>query len=249
VQIRGSHYNSPMFDLIAFDADDTLWHNERNYRDGRERFRQLLAPYELNGQLNGQIDSTVDKYEVANIPYFGYGATGFVFSLIEAAVDLTSGEISGEEIKSLVRLAKEMATVPIHLFEHVQETVSYLAQSHSLMLITKGDLLHQESKVARSGLAEYFDHVRVVSDKTPEVYAAILAERQVQPDHFLMVGNSMRSDIAPVLEIGGWAVHVPSEIIWAHEEMESPAAGGDRFIELEHLGRLPELVEKLSNSR
>jgi putative hydrolase of the HAD superfamily len=237
-----------MFDLIAFDADDTLWHNERNYRAGRERFRQLLAPYEQNGQLDGQIDLTVDKYEVANIPYFGYGATGFVFSLIEAAVDLTGGEISGEDIKSLVRLAKEMATVPIHLFDHVQETVAHLAQSYSLMLITKGDLLHQESKVARSGLAEYFDHVRVVSDKTPKVYARILAEHRVQPGRFLMVGNSLRSDIAPVLEIGGWAVYVPSEIIWTHEETEPPTDAGRRFIELEHLGRLPELVEKLINS-
>jgi putative hydrolase of the HAD superfamily len=230
-----------MFDLIAFDADDTLWHNERFYRWGRERFAAILAPY----QLNGAADARADELEVANLPYYGYGVMSFVLSLVEAAIDLTEGAIKAGDIQRILDVGKEMLEHEVEFFPHAEEAVTRLAADFPLLLITKGDLRHQEHKVALSGLRSYFREVAVVSNKRPETYASILARHQVPAARFLMVGNSLRSDILPVLSLGGWAVHITRDLTWAHEEATIPAAARPRLREIAHLGQLPAVLAEL----
>jgi putative hydrolase of the HAD superfamily len=231
-----------MFDLIGFDADDTLWHNEREYRRGRALFGEILARY----GIQSGIDERLEAIESRNLPVYGYGVVGFVFSLIEAGIELTAGRIAAGDIQALVNLSKQMLSAEVELFEHAEATLARLAQTHTLMLVPKGDLRHQQSKAARSGLNGYFRYVEIVSDKTPEVYAGILARRGVAPARFLMVGNSMRSDILPVIAIGGWAAYVPNDLTWSHETLPAEACPRQRFFELEHLGQLPALIERLS---
>ncbi len=229
------------FDLIAFDADDTLWVNEPLYRMGRERFSEQMAKY---GPLE-DLNALVDRIEIDNLKYYGYGAVSFVISLIEAAITWTHGQVSADDIQGLIDLSKEMIEADLPLLDGVESTVAGLASEYALMLITKGDLLHQQMKVDRSGLATYFDHVEVVSEKSPETYAAILARLGVNPQRFLMVGNSMRSDILPVLEIGAWAAYVPNDMTWAHEAIELDEMPGDRFFELESMAELPAVIAGL----
>jgi putative hydrolase of the HAD superfamily len=229
------------FDLIAFDADDTLWHNERSYRDGRERFRRVLAGC---GVVLGEeeIDAHVHRTELANIGVYGYGVSSFTLSLIETAIDLTAGRIRGGDLQGIIELAKHMLTEDVELFPCAREVLTALAASYPLMLITKGDLLHQTSKLDRSGLRECFRFVEVVSHKTTDVYAAILARHGVDPDRFLMIGNSLRSDVLPVIEAGAWAVHIPAALSWAYEHAEVPPHARRRFFELPALDRLPHAI-------
>ena len=233
-----------VFDLIAFDGDDTLWHNERSYRSGRELFRRLLAAagVELSEQ---EVEAHVNRTEIANLEYFGYGVSSFVLSLIETAVDLTGGRVSGSQLRELIDLARHMLTEEIELFSGARDALSALAASYTLMLVTKGDLLHQRSKLERSGLESYFNAVEVVSHKTPAVYAAILARHGVEPGRFLMVGNSLRSDVLPVIEVGARAVYVPAALGWSHEHADMPAETRHRYFELPTLEGLPRLVERL----
>ena len=227
-------------DLVAFDGDDTLWHNERSYRDARERFRRLLASAGLDLD-EADVEESVNRTELANLEYFGYGVSSFALSLIETAVELTDGRITGRDVRELVALAREMVSEEIELFDEARETLAALSASYPLMLITKGDLLHQTSKLERSGLRPYFSFVEVVSRKTPEVYRAILSRHGIDPERFLMIGNSLRSDVRPVLEIGGWAVHVPAALSWSHEHADPPD-GAERFFELTSLGGIVPLI-------
>ncbi len=233
------------FDLIAFDGDDTLWHNERHYRSGRDRFRALLAGIGI-AETDEWIERRVHETEIRNLRYYGYGVSSFVLSLIETAVDLGGERVRGHEIRDLLDLSKEMLTAEVDLFDGAREAVGCLAERYPLMLITKGDLLHQRTKVEQSGLASHFRHVEVVSDKTPHTYTAILHRHGVDPSRFLMVGNSVRSDILPVVQIGGWAVHIPAELSWAYEEAPLPDTGCERCFELETLSGLPALVGRLA---
>lgn len=230
-----------MFSLIAFDADDTLWHNERLYTKGRERFRRLLASY----GVHDAIDEYVHQTEMRNIKYYGFGVMSFVLSLIEAANDLTLGRISSGDIRSLLDLGKEMLTADIDLFEGAEQAVALLSKEYPLMLITKGDLLHQQAKVEQSGLGKYFRHVEVVSDKSEETYRAILSRLHLDPGHFLMVGNSLRSDILPVVQLGGWAIHIPAELSWSYEEAKLPVGLKHKCFEVRNLGELPGFLESL----
>jgi putative hydrolase of the HAD superfamily len=232
------------FHLIAFDADDTLWHNERSYRDGRQRFHRLLtsAGVELSEE---ELEQRINRTEVANLDYYGYGVASFTLSLIETAIEVSGGRIEGSAISELVDLAKQMLTEEIELFASAHETVIALAESYPLILVTKGDLLHQTSKLERSGLRHYFEFVEVVSHKTPQVYRTILARRGVVPERFLMIGNSVRSDVLPVLEIGGWAVHVPAALSWSHEDATVPESFRHRYFERQTLAELPPLVEQI----
>ena len=234
------------FDLIAFDGDDTLWHNERSYRAGRERFRRLLsgAGVELNDE---EVEAHVNRTEIANLEYYGYGVSSFVLSLIETAVELTGGRVSGRQLGELIDLAKRMLTEEIDVFPGAGEALSALAPAYPLMLVTKGDLLHQRSKLERSGLERHFNFVEVVSHKTPSVYAAILARHGIEPGRFLMVGNSLRSDVLPVVEVGARAVHVPAALGWSHEHVEMPLEMKPRYFELPTLESLPALIERLQN--
>lgn len=236
----------PLFDLIAFDGDDTLWHNERSYREARERFRRLLAAAGVD-LGDEEIDARVNETETANIRFYGYGVSSFVLSLLETAIELTSGRVTGSDLRDLIDLAKQMLTEEVELFEGARETVMRLADRYRLMLITKGDLLHQRSKLERSGLRPYFKHVEVVSHKTPDVYASLLSHYHVSPARFLMVGNSLRSDVLPVIEVGARAVYVPAALSWAHEHAEVPESAASRFVELPRLDALAEFIEKLEN--
>lgn len=229
------------FELVAFDADDTLWHNESVYLMGRERAAEVVAQY---GQA-AAFDERLDEVEVANLRYYGYGVMSFVLSTIEAAIDVTEGEITAGDIRELIALAKEMLSHEVQLFDGVEEALSRLAQTHALLLITKGDLRHQQAKVVESGLAHYFHGVEVVSDKTPGTYERILKRYEVEPGRFLMVGNSLRSDVAPVLALGGWAVHVPNELTWDHEMAVSAPEADGRYFEVGHVGEVPALVTRL----
>jgi putative hydrolase of the HAD superfamily len=235
---------SKQLDLVAFDGDDTLWHNERSYREARERFRRLVARAGVV-LTSPQIEECVNRTEVANLALYGYGVSSFVLSLAETAIDLTDGHISGADLRDLIDLAKQMLTEEIELFPGAEETLKTLAATWPLMLITKGDLLHQRSKLERSGLIGCFRHVEVVSHKTADVYASILARHGVAPDRFVMVGNSIRSDILPVVEAGGWAVYVPAAVSWSHEDAEAPAHLHGRFIEVPALERVPDAIRTL----
>jgi putative hydrolase of the HAD superfamily len=235
------------FQLIAFDGDDTLWHNERSYRDSRDRFRQLLASVDV-ALSEEEVEARVNETELANLQYFGYGVSSFTLSLIETAIQLTGQRISAGDVGRLVAMAKEMMTEPVELFEGARRTVAALAADYPLMLITKGDLLHQTSKLERSGLREHFDYVEVVSHKTPQVYTSILNRHGIDPANFLMIGNSLRSDILPVIEVGGWAVHVPAALSWSYEDADQPDGSIGRYTQLPALGEVLMLVETLERS-
>ena len=232
-------------DLIAFDGDDTLWHNERSYREGRARFRRLLA--DAGVVLSAEdLEACVNRTELANLEYYGYGVSSFALSLIETAIDLTDGRIAGAQLRGLTDLAKHMLSEDVELFPAAREILTTLAPVFPLMLITKGDLLHQTSKLERSGLRDRFRFVEVVSHKTPDVYAAILSRHGVAPDRFLMIGNSLRSDVLPVVDAGGWAVHIPAALSWSHEHADVPLSAKGRYFEVPGLERVPDVVERIA---
>jgi putative hydrolase of the HAD superfamily len=232
------------FDVIAFDADDTLWHNERLYVNAQARFAQLLAHYHNPEWIGERLYQT----ETQNIQHFGYGIKAFALSMIETAVELTEGRLTGQDVQALINLAKEMLSAKVQLLNHVGETIPQLAARYRLMVITKGDLLDQETKITRSGLGQYFQQIEVVSQKTKEIYARVLDRYSIAPERFLMVGNSLKSDILPILELGGKAVHIPYETTWLHEVASPPAEGQVGYFPLEHLGQLPALLERLERS-
>ena len=230
-----------MLQLIAFDADDTLWHNETLYLEVEEHFIALLASYAGPEQAR----QTLHQVETRNLAHYGYGIKGFTISLIEAAVALSGGRIQGSSIQSLIDVTREMLVAHVQVIDGAEEVLTLLSGRYELMLITKGDLFEQEAKVARSGLRDRFQRVEVVSDKTPEAYAMLLTRYDVMPSAFVMVGNSLRSDILPVLDLGGQAVYIPYPATWSHEHAEVPQAGTIRFHQLEHIGLLPGLLDRL----
>jgi putative hydrolase of the HAD superfamily len=227
-------------EVVAFDADDTLWHNESLFTVTQSKFKRLLAAYHGDDWIEAKLNET----EQRNIEHFGYGIKGFTLSMIETAIELTEGRISGAEIQQIIGYAKAMLGAPVELLDGVPETVSQLASSYRLMLITKGDLFDQESKIARSGLGEYFSHVEIVSEKNADVYRAILARHHLDPRRFLMVGNSIKSDILPVIAVGGRAVYVPYHTTWVHERVSDYDAAS--FFEIESMRLLPGLLEEMA---
>lgn len=229
---------SNRFDLIAFDADDTLWHNETLYAQTQQRFTELLAPYQNRDDVMARLYQT----EMRNLHSFGYGIKGFTLSMIETAIQLTAGQISGREIQSIIDFAHDMLAADVRLLEGVQDTIAALAPRYPLMIITKGDLFDQETKLARSGLGEYFRRFEILPDKTRERYAALLARQTVDPARFLMIGNSLRSDILPVIELGGQAVYIPYELTWAHEVVDT---GLHRYHQIANITALPALLAQL----
>jgi len=232
------------FDIIAFDADDTLWHTERLYVDAQARFVQLLAHYRDAAWVTARLFET----EMRNMQHFGYGVKAFALSMIETAVELTDGQVSGQDIGALIRVAKEMLAAEVELLPHVAEAIPALAARYPLMVITKGDLLDQESKIARSGLGRHFRHVEIVSEKTTESYARLFRQHGIAAGRCLMVGNSLRSDILPILALGGQAVYVPHDLTWQHELAQPPPAGQPGFYQIAHLGQLPALLDEIAAS-
>jgi putative hydrolase of the HAD superfamily len=235
---------STTIDVIALDADDTLWHNETLYAQAEIKLAELLAPFLDRDQVVQELFET----EMGNLAYFGYGIKSFTLSMIETAIRVSSGQVSGPEIQQIVDVAKEMHQAPVQLLDHVKDVIPKLAASHWLMLITKGDLFDQEAKLARSGLASHFERVEIVTKKTPEVYRALLREHRIEPRRFLMVGNSLRSDILPVLSLGAHAVHIPYHLTWAHEVVSVDSSHEDGYVELEHIGLLPEFIQRLNQA-
>lgn len=231
-----------MIDQIAFDADDTLWHNEPLYIEVQNRFKELLASYHDPEWVDRKLFDT----EMRNLAHFGYGIKGFTLSMIETAIELTEGRIRGSEIQKIIEFAREMLNTKLPLLEHVEETLALLSNSHDLMIVTKGDLLDQEAKLARSGLQKYIRHIEVVSDKTRASYASILSRHGINSGRFLMVGNSLKSDILPVLELGGLAVYIPYALTWTHENSIDRQLPQQGFYQLEHIGLLPELVQEIN---
>jgi putative hydrolase of the HAD superfamily len=227
---------------LGFDADDTLWHNETIFAESHRRYCELLGHYHDAATVERHLYAT----EMRNLPLFGYGIKAHALSSIETAIELTRGEIRAEEIRAILELAREMLEHPVELIDGASTVVPELARRYRLLLLTKGDLLDQERKVEKSGLAPHFDHVEVLSDKKPAAYARLLERLGIDPSEFLMVGNSMKSDILPVLALGGHAVFVPYAITWQHEEAEPPAGAiAACFHQVDHLRDLPALLERL----
>ncbi len=225
-------------DVVGFDADDTLWHNENLFSVTQESFRQLLAEYGPTEDIASRLTQT----ELNNLKHFGYGVKGFTLSMIETALELTDNRIDAKQIKRMIELGKEMLSAPVELLDHVEKTITTLALKHRLMLVTKGDLFDQESKLARSGLGPFFSGVEIVSEKNPATYTAILKRNGIAPERFFMVGNSMKSDVIPVLDIGGWAAHVPYKITWVHEQVSDYENETDRFFKLKNIGECIDLL-------
>jgi putative hydrolase of the HAD superfamily len=206
-----------MIEVIGLDGDDTLWRNEEYFATSQEQFRALVEPY-VNGTRD--VDAELAARERANLEHFGYGVKGFTLSMIETAIEVTGARIPAGELQVLLDLGKEMLAHPVELLDGVDETVAQLAEGYRLVLVTKGDLMNQEQKVARSGLADRFWRIEIISEKDPATYRRILHRHGIEPSAFVMVGNSVRSDVLPVLEVGARAVHVPAELTWAHEVAE-----------------------------
>jgi putative hydrolase of the HAD superfamily len=226
--------------MIALDADDTLWHNEGLFSLTQEQFMQLLAGYHSPERIGQKLY----EIELRNLNNFGYGIKGFTLSMIETAIELTEGQVSAAAIQRIIDLAKAMVHAPIELLDHVAEVIPQLAATYPLMLITKGDLFDQESKLARSGLGQHFTHIEIVSDKTELSYRALFQKYKIDPARFLMVGNSLRSDILPVTALGGRAVYIPYHLTWAHETVADHDPESHSYVELRHIGELPALLEQ-----
>ncbi|MBK5260049.1 MAG: HAD family hydrolase [Thermoanaerobaculia bacterium] len=224
-----------MIDIIAFDADDTLWHNETRFQATEAQFAALLAHYHPEDLTRARLFET----EMRNLAHFGYGVKGFILSMIETAVELTEGEIRGADIRTIIDWGHEMLHAPVELLDGVAETIGELAGRHRLMLLTKGDLFDQESKLARSALGEHFSAVEIVSNKNAQTYRSIITKSGVDPARFLMVGNSLRSDILPALEAGARAVHIPYQTTWAHEHVDDAEIGGRAIEKLSSIRDLP----------
>lgn len=227
---------------VAFDADDTLWHNERFYQMTQARFAELLADYTDESTLMARLLAA----ERRNLGHYGFGIKGFVLSMIETAIEVTDARVPSRVIGQLLEAGQNMLQHPIELLPHAREAVETLAGSYRILLITKGDLLDQERKLAQSGLGDLFDGVEIVSEKTAPVYTRIFDSRADGAALAMMVGNSMRSDVLPVVEIGGWGVFVPHGLEWEIEKADPPTAAA-RFREISDLGALPDLVRSIAD--
>lgn len=228
---------------IGFDADDTLWHNERLFRLTEARFAELLAGHAGGADLAARLLAA----EQRNLGHYGFGVKGFVLSMIETAIEVTDGRVPAAVIAELMAAGREMLAHPIELLPHAEAAVAALSGRYRLVLITKGDLLDQERKLAQSGLGELFDAVEIVSDKTAATYARIFARHGDGAGRAAMIGNSLKSDVLPAIAAGGWGIHVPHEHAWALEAAEAPAAH-PRFRRLPDLGLLPELIGRIAGA-
>lgn len=224
--------------LIAFDADDTLWVNEPNYVNVKEKLCELLSHHVDQTTLSQRFYEA----QIRNLRLFGYGAKSFILAMIETVIELTNGAVTGTEIQQIIDVGRELLDFPIDVLDGIPEVLDVLSQQFDLMVLTKGDLFDQESKIARSGLGHYFKHIEIVSEKNEQSYQAILKRYNVHPSEFLMIGNSLKSDILPVVHIGAKAVHIPYAITWEHERVAEEQLAGKSFVTLESARGLVELI-------
>jgi putative hydrolase of the HAD superfamily len=202
--------------VIAFDADDTLWVNEPYFRQTEEQFYNLLGEYSSQHTLERELLKT----EIDNLPLYGYGIKGFMLSMIETALKATNNTISVDVVDKILDLGKQMLDQPIELLDGVEDVLLALKDKYRLVVATKGDLLDQERKLKKSGISHYFHHIEIMSEKDDANYLKLIRHLDVKPEQLMMVGNSLKSDILPVLNVGGYGVHVPYHITWAHEQIE-----------------------------
>ena len=227
---------------VGVDADDTLWHCESLFRLTHQRFVDLLSEHGDQDRIEAQLAAT----EKRNLRIYGYGAKGFTLSMIETALDLTDGAVDTRVIREILAVGREMLIEPIEPLPGVEHALAQLSQRYRLILITKGDLLHQEQKLAGSGLGDLFAAVEIVSEKDADTYRRVFARHGTGADQAVMAGNSMRSDILPALEAGAWGALVPYPLVWAHEAAQAPV-GHERYVELGSISELPDWLEKVSN--
>ncbi|HMQ49361.1 MAG TPA: GNAT family N-acetyltransferase [Saprospiraceae bacterium] len=223
---------------IAFDADDTLWVNEPFFQQTQQQFKALFSSLATNDDM----ENLLYEVERKNLRFFGYGIKGFTLSLIETAIQLSDGRISGQTIQQIIDFGKEMLLHPIEVLDGVEDTLKALHPYYKLMVITKGDLFDQENKLARSGLADYFTVVEIVSEKNEATYQSIFNRHQLLPEQVLMVGNSLKSDIIPVCKIGAQAIHVPFHTTWIHEQVEKHQVEDMEYLEIDHIEQVVRLL-------
>lgn len=228
--------------MVGFDADDTLWKSEDYYRAAQAEFERIVARHVDLADVAERLYAV----EKRNLELFGYGAKGMTLSMLEAAVEITGGRVGADDLHRIVGLGKQLLQHPVDVLDGVRAAVAAVAARYPVVLITKGDLFHQEAKVRQSGLADLFRRIEIVSEKDPPTYRRLFEEFNVQPRQFLMVGNSLRSDIAPVLALGSWGVHVPYHVTWAHEAEGDVGEGGQRMRQVEHIGQLAGAVDELA---
>ena len=232
-----------MLQLIGFDGDDTLWHSEGYYQAAGAEFTAILARYV--DVTDCRVQESMLGTERRNLKLFGYGAKGMTLSMVETAIAITEARIEARDIHRIVELGKTVLDHPVELLPGIREAVEAVAVTHAVVLITKGDLFHQEKKVAQSGLADLFRRIEIVSEKNEATYRRVLAEFGLASGQFAMVGNSLRSDIEPVLAIGGWGVHMPYHVTWAHE-LETGLSGQEqRLVTIEGPAGIPDAVARL----
>jgi len=219
--------------VIGFDADDTLWVNEPFYQDVEKEFCQIMEPYITEKETSEELFKT----EMQNLEIYGYGAKGFLLAMIETALRATEGKITAIEINRILEIGKTLLSMPIQLLYGVENVLQKLKGSFKLILVTKGDLLDQERKLQNSGLIDYFHHIEIMSDKHENNYKKLLAHLAIQPEEFLMVGNSIKSDILPVINIGAKAVHIPFEVTWQHESNHS-TPDSETFITISEISEI-----------
>jgi len=224
--------------VIAFDADDTLWVNEPYFRRTEEAFCELMSGYLSLHDLERELL----KIEIGNLPLYGYGVKGFVLSMIETAMTVSDKTISIDIIDRIIQLGKQMLDQPIELLDGVEEVLTVLKGKYRLVVATKGDLLDQERKLRKSGLAHYFHHIEIMSEKDDANYLKLVRHLDIQPQELLMVGNSLKSDVLPVLNIGGHAVHVPYHITWAHEVVDNTIEH-DKFKSVESITQVLQMLQ------
>lgn len=223
--------------VVGFDADDTLWVNETYFREAEEEFATLLEQYETKNQ----VDQELFRMEMKNLDLYGYGIKGFMLSMIESALELSNNRISQTTIRKILDLGKEMIARPVELLDGVEEVLRQLEKNYRLIVLTKGDLLDQERKLERSGLSRYFHHVEVLSDKKEMNYRNLLDHLEIGVEEFLMIGNSLKSDVLPIINIGARAVHVPFHTTWAHEMVKVEETANNHLT----LGSIKEILKYL----
>ena len=221
------------FDVVAFDADDTLWRSEDSFTYAERRFVELVSPYAGEGV---DVEDALKAVERADISVTGSGVKAFTLSMVRAAITVTEGRIPSTVVGELADLGRSMLVEDVHLLPHVSEVLAAVSPSVRTVLITKGDLVHQTRKVTMSGIEHHFTDIEIVLEKDPDTYAKILQRLRIPADRFLMIGNSVRSDVLPVLAIGGHAIHVPYHITWEHERVDDH---GQELVELASIADVP----------
>ncbi|MFT5215616.1 MAG: putative hydrolase of the HAD superfamily [Glaciecola sp.] len=224
--------------VIGFDADDTLWVNETYFREAELEFAKLLSAYETSNK----IDQELFKKEMDNLELYGYGVKGFVLSMVEMALEISNYNVSNKTIEAILDIGKNMINKPVELLDGVEEVLETLSKQYKLILATKGDLLDQERKLEKSGLIDHFHHIEVLSDKKEANYSKLLNHLDINPSEFLMIGNSLKSDILPLVNIKAHAIHVPFHTTWAHEEVSKKESNGKAYKTVSRLRDILKLV-------